>query len=276
MWDRLLKSWRRTAGAEATAQLEPDAVLWAVGDIHGRADLLAPLLDHVEADLGKARAARRLFVGLGDYVDRGPDSRGVLDLLVAFEARSDIECHYLRGNHELFFERFMADPDVGPKWCEHGGRATLASYGVAPPASNLDMNVWAEASVRMKEALPPRHRALLEGLELSFVCGDYFCAHAGARPGVPLSDQSPDDLMWIRNDFIESREPFEKVVVHGHTPSPAYHMDARRIGLDTGAYATGVLSAMRFERDVRELLVIKAVGAQIVSERSQVTASSTR
>lgn len=248
-------------------RLEPNAVLWAVGDVHGRNDLLQPLIAQVLDDLDQTDAQRRLFVGLGDYVDRGADSRGVIDSLIEMGRRPNLECRFLRGNHEIFFERFLSDPDLGPKWCEHGGRAALASYGITPPALAGDADGWAEASQKTAEVLPPAHRAFLRGLELSFSCGDYFFAHAGARPGTPLDEQTAEDLMWIRSDFTESFEPFEKIVVHGHTPSPAFYTDERRIGLDTGAYATGVLTAMRFQDDRRELLQVKALGGRISCER---------
>lgn len=273
MWKALFnRPPKASAKALVPPRLEPGAVLWAVGDVHGRNDLLQPLIAEVVADLARAEAPRRLFVGLGDYVDRGADSRGVLDTLIELGRRPGVECRFLRGNHEIFFERFLADPDVGPRWCEHGGRAALASYGVTPPAFVTDTDGWAEASQAAAQALPDAHRAFLAELEPSFTCGDYFFAHAGARPGTPLAEQDPDDLMWIRSDFTEASEPFEKVVVHGHTPSPAFYMDERRIGLDTGAYATGVLTAMRFEDDRRELLHVRSVGGRVTCERTSASA----
>lgn len=268
MWKGLFNRPRKATVASAPSRLEAGAVLWAVGDVHGRNDLLRPLIAQVLEDFAQSNAERRLFVGLGDYVDRGPDSRGVLDSLIELGRRPELECRFLRGNHEIFFERFLIDPDVGSKWCEHGGRAALASYGVTPPAFVTDTDGWVEASHRTVEVLPQAHRAFLAVLEPSFTCGDYFFAHAGARPGTPLAEQNPEDLMWIRSDFTEASEGFEKVVVHGHTPSPAFYMDARRIGLDTGAYATGVLTAMRFEDDRRELLQVKAAGGRVTYERT--------
>lgn len=248
------------------AAVPPGVVAWAVGDIHGRSDLLAPLIAAVCADLEASPASRRLFIGLGDYVDKGPDSRGVLDLLTALQARAGIECRVLRGNHEAFFERFLHEPGVGPGWCDYGGLTALASYGVAPPAFRSDADGWAQASADLGRALPDAHRLFLRNLEPSFACGDYFFAHAGARPGVPLDQQTQDDLMWIRDDFTRSNAAFERIVVHGHTPTPALHMDHRRIGLDTGAYATGVLTAMRFEGGTRRLAQVRKAAGRIVIE----------
>ena len=267
MLKRLLSGFGGPAPPRRIPRAPPGTVLWAVGDIHGRRDLLAALLEITTTDLLASGAEQRIFVGLGDYVDKGPDSRGVLDLLVGMTRRSDITSVFIRGNHEAFFERFLSEPGVGPNWCEHGGREALASYGAAAPAFRADMEGWAETSAQLGMSVPAEHRAFLSHLIPNFSCGDYFFAHAGARPGVSLAVQSADDLMWVLGEFTRSPYVFEKVVVHGHTPSPAFHMDERRIGLDTGAYATGVLTAMRFEGEDRELLQVRGLGGRITAER---------
>jgi serine/threonine protein phosphatase 1 len=151
-------------------------------------------------------------------------------------------------------EAFLVDPAVGPGWCDYGGRDTLVSYGVSPPQMRGDIQGWAETARALAEALPEPHRRLLDRQQLSVTIGDYFFCHAGARPGVPLAAQSPEDLMWIRQPFLDHRVPFEKVVVHGHTPTEAVVSDSRRIGVDTGAYATNVLSAVRLAGETRVLL----------------------
>jgi serine/threonine protein phosphatase 1 len=240
--------------ARPASRTPPDCVIWAVGDIHGRSDLADRLIQAIRADLAAADVTRKVVVFLGDHIDRGLDSRGVLNQLCDLDADPDLEIHFIRGNHEDRMEAFLREPAVGPSWCDYGGRDTLASYGVAPPAMRGDMEGWAQTARALAEALPEPHRRLLERQQLSVTIGDYFFAHAGARPGVPLAAQSPEDLMWIRQPFLDHPAAFEKVVVHGHTPTDAVVSDARRIGVDTGAYATNVLSAVRLAGETRVLL----------------------
>lgn len=235
-------------------------MVWAIGDVHGRADLLAPLLETIEADAGPLPTH---LVMLGDYVDRGRDSRGALQLLCDLEARGRVQLTALRGNHEDRMLAFLTEPQIGPSWCDYGGRDALASYKVASPAGRTDAEGWAETSQALADALPESHRRLLNGLRSFAEHGDYFFAHAGARPGVALAEQDAEDLMWIREPFLSDRKPFEKVVVHGHTPVDQPHVDARRINLDTGAYATGVLTALRLERDTRRFVQARAAGGTV-------------
>lgn len=240
--------------ARRAARTPSDCIIWAVGDIHGRSDLADRLIQAIRADLYAAAAKRKVVVFLGDYVDRGLDSKGVLDQLCNLAADPSLEVHFIKGNHEERMEAFLHDAQVGPSWCDYGGRDTLVSYGVAPPPMRGDLQAWGEASRALAEALPESHRELLASQELSVSIGDYFFAHAGARPGIALPAQSPEDLLWIRQPFLDHPAPFEQVVVHGHTPTEAVHSDARRIGVDTGAYATNVLSAVRLESETRVLL----------------------
>jgi serine/threonine protein phosphatase 1 len=255
MFGRLFKS-----SASRPAEVPPDRVVWAIGDVHGRADLLAPLLETIEADAGPLPTH---LVMLGDYVDRGRDSRGALQLLCDLEARGRVQLTALRGNHEDRMLAFLTEPQIGPSWCDYGGRDALASYKVTSPAGRTDAEGWAETAQALADALPVSHRRLLNGLRSFAEHGDYFFAHAGARPGVPLAEQDAEDLMWIREPFLSDRKPFEKVVVHGHTPVDQPHVDARRINLDTGAYATGVLTALRLERDTRRFVQARAGGGTV-------------
>lgn len=148
---------------------------------------------------------------------------------------------------------FLEGRADGRAWLDYGGMDTLKSYGVATPAS-LEENDLEVCRKALMNALPPAHRKLLDELELSYSHGDYFFAHAGAAPGVALGEQSPRDLMRIRTRFLESRALFEQVIVHGHTPEDDVHADYRRIGIDTGAYLTGILSAVRLEGESREII----------------------
>ena len=249
------------------ASVPTGAVVWAVGDIHGRLDLLEPLLDAILDDLRASAATRKVIVFLGDYIDRGADSRGVLDRLCSLQDQTEIETHFLRGNHEDRMEAFLDDPEVGPGWCEYGGREALRSYGVTSPTMKVASDAWVVTAAEFGQAVPDRHREFLSRQEYSCSIGDYFFAHAGARPGVALAEQSPDDLMWIRQGFLNDRTPFEQIVVHGHTPGETVHADHRRIAIDTGAYATGMLTGLRLEAAARETLNTRLAGPTVRLER---------
>jgi serine/threonine protein phosphatase 1 len=240
-------------------------VVWAVGDIHGRLDLLVPLAEAILADVRASNAKDKLVIFLGDYIDRGPDSRGVLRLLDGMSSTPGVEWRFLRGNHEQAMLSFLDDYTAGPKWCEYGGDRALHSYGLSVPNLTHRQEAWKRVADDLRHKLSAGEIAFLENLELSLTVGDYFFAHAGARPGVPLDRQSPDDLMWIRNAFLDSDKAFERVVVHGHTPTPCVHVDHRRIGVDTKAYESGVLTALRLEGAERSL--IQATGAPRAPKR---------
>lgn len=228
-------------------------VVVAIGDIHGRADLLARLLQEISLDPAVGAGAATL-VFVGDYVDRGPDSRGVVDQLLSLRGRGLGEVVFLRGNHDRMLLDFLADPATGSGWMSVGGGATLTSYGLAPPGPSAEPAAWAQTAQAFAQALPPAHRVFLEGLRLFYRAGDYVFVHAGVRPGRALEEQTARDLLWIRQGFLNDRRALPWTVVHGHTPSESVHADLRRIGIDTGAYATGVLTALRLEGAARELL----------------------
>jgi serine/threonine protein phosphatase 1 len=230
-------------------------VVYAVGDIHGRADLLKRLVKSIDDDVSSlSPGAPPVLVFIGDYVDRGADSRGVIDQLIELEREGSYEVRALKGNHEEALLTFLGDADFGPTWAEYGGMQTLASYGVAPPSLRTDSDGWEKARQSFRQALPRQHAAFLANLELMVTYGDYAFVHAGVRPGVPLASQSPRDLLWIREDFLRARGPFGGVIVHGHTPEEAPFVGPHRIGIDTGAYATGVLTAVRLMGGERTFL----------------------
>lgn len=249
---------RPKLAAPAIPAVPDGTVVWAVGDIHGRLDLLQPLVEAIVADLRASAATRRVAVFLGDYVDRGPESRGVLSLLAGLSVVEDVEWRFLKGNHEQAMLGFLDDPSTGPEWCEYGGDSALRSYGLRVPELAHRTEAWARVAADLEHKLTARERAFLESLELSVTVGDYFFAHAGARPGLALDRQSAEDLMWIRRPFLDSPAAFERVVVHGHTPTLRAHVDHRRIGIDTKAYDTGVLTALRLEG--RERTLLQSVG----------------
>ena len=221
----------------------------------GRADLLEPVLRVVRDEA--AAQGEVTLVCLGDYVDRGPDSRRVVEALLELRGQDGLQTHFLRGNHDQILLDFLADHTLGPYWLQLGGRETLFSYGVEPPATRKHMDPWRDCQAAFAEKLPEQHLDFFRSLALTFAWGDYFFVHAGVRPGVPLDQQAEQDLLWIRWPFLEHEGRFEKTVVHGHTPALEVHADHRRLGLDTGAYVTGVLSACRIEGEDRR--VVQAV-----------------
>lgn len=257
MFSKLLK--RRALVKAPTSPAPPEGtVVWAIGDIHGRLDLLRVLVGAIRADLARTGAQRKVVVFLGDYIDRGPDSRGVIQYLTDLGADQSVEWHFLKGNHEETMMKFLEDPSVGAQWCDYGGDATLTSYGLSVPSLKHKAESWPPLSADLDHKLTKRERAFLVSQELSVVVGDYFFSHAGARPGEPLESQAEDDLLWIRRTFLNSDVEFERVVVHGHSPTPEVHADRRRIGIDTRAYDSGVLTALRLSGPDRQIM--QAVG----------------
>lgn len=257
------------------ARPDPGTRIYAIGDVHGRTDLLDPLLHAIRADadrigadrVGVADPGRRpLLLFLGDYVDRGPDSRGVIDRLVAPPPPGFTRL-CLMGNHEDFMMRFLDDVSVGPIWLYNGGGETLESYGLDAPAALAGPGRHAgwravlllpEAEQRrlcqdmqagLRARLPPAHERFLRTLPHSWQSGGFFFAHAGINPDRPLDDQKPGDLMWIRDRFLHAGRDHGRVIVHGHTPAPAPTVRANRIGIDTGACCTGRLTCLRLDAD---------------------------
>ena len=221
--------------------------LYAVGDIHGRADLLDRLHGAILADAAARPAAERWIVYLGDYIDRGEDSAGVIDRLVE-RPLAGFRAVHLCGNHEDFLLRFLMDESVAPHWLFNGGDATLASYGLA-----VDRD-WTRLQRNLRRALPRRHLAFLEGLALSHAAGDYLFVHAGIRPGLPLDRQRREDLLWIRGEFLDSTAPHGRIVVHGHSIAHEVEFRANRIGIDTGAYMTGRLTCLALAGSERRII----------------------
>jgi len=242
-------------GRENNRARVPDGTrVYAVGDIHGRRDLLDLLLADISADFRADPTARGVIVFLGDYVDRGPDVRGVLERLMAGPP-AGMEAVCLKGNHEDFMMRFLDEKGFGEGWLMNGGGATLASYGATESDDMFDA-LWHLEDTRRKfaDSLPAEHRTFLEGLQLRHREGDYIFVHAGLRPGVPLDAQSADDMMWIRDDFLYSEADFGAIVVHGHTPRPEPVFRENRIGIDTMAYRSGRLTCLVLEGDRRRLI----------------------
>jgi len=224
-------------------------LVYAIGDIHGRYDLLKEMLASIVEDAAeRANGRLPILVLCGDYVDRGPDSARVLTAIDWIRRDGRFVLRSIKGNHEAAFLAFLKDPLEGEPWLKFGGDATLLSYGVTPPADFGDAEELVRARDDLLESMPAAHLRVLQGLELMAIVGDYAFVHAGIRPSVPLSRQKAEDLLWIRGPFLDHVDRFEKRIVHGHSwIEAAPEIYDNRIGLDTGAFATGILTAIRIE-----------------------------
>jgi len=231
------------------ARLPPGLRVYAIGDIHGRADLLDRLHDKIEADLSTA-PEKSVIVYLGDYVDRGADSSGVIERLTRLRF-PNVETVALLGNHEDMLLQFMDAPYGASLWLSNGGDATLASYRVKVPASFDDLLFTQRA---LLGAMPRHHKQFLGSLTEQVQYGDYLFVHAGIRPGLPLDRQSRENVIWIRDVFLNSEVDHGLIVVHGHTIVHEVEWRPNRIGVDTGAYTTGRLTALVLEGAGRRLL----------------------
>lgn len=232
----------------------PDGqVVYAVGDIHGRLDLLQRAAEAIARDIEGLSAVEPMTVFIGDYIDRGPSSRGVLDRLVASAFPTPIIP--LLGNHETMLLGFLEDAALLQRWRNLGGLETLFSYGVDVREAMTGRG-FEVAHYSLLRSFPDEHRRFLQSLSRSVTVGDYFFCHAGVRPGVPLTEQDPEDLIWIRDEFLTSDVDHGKVVVHGHTPVPQPDLRPNRINLDTGAFATGRLTCLRLYGESQTILAI--------------------
>jgi len=222
--------------------------IYAVGDVHGCTAQLREVHGMIGDHLEAAPVADWRIVHVGDYVDRGPDSRGTIETLSALASDPRIVC--LRGNHDQYLMDFIDDPDAGSfdAWLFNGGETTLRDYGAEPGEAVLvGPRRRRELHSMLGAAMPAAHRAFLEGLRIGVRLGDYFFAHAGVRPGTPIEAQNERDLTWIREPFLSSSDDFGAVVVHGHTPSDEIVVRRNRIGIDTGAVFGGRLSCLVLE-----------------------------
>jgi serine/threonine protein phosphatase 1 len=229
------------AGGRWYPSLPEGVRVYAIGDIHGRLDLLNECLAQIDEDLAENRSVRPIYVFLGDYIDRGPWSRGTIDRLI--ELSSVRECVFLKGNHEDLALRSLTDVSLFAKWVRLGGLETLVSYGIRATTSAQRRDVLT-AQAAFQNALPAEHVRFLTSLKTHFCCGSYFFAHAGVKPGVDLSKQSEQDLLWIRDEFLNSTADFGSIVVHGHTPTPRVDVRTNQINVDTAAYASDLLSCL--------------------------------
>ncbi|MDE2472634.1 MAG: serine/threonine protein phosphatase [Bradyrhizobium sp.] len=232
-------------------QLPDGTRIYAIGDIHGRSDLLKEIFTAIDVDVTQNPVNRSIEVFLGDYVDRGPHSAQTLDLLI--ERSHGRETAFLKGNHEAFLLDVLRDPAKLADWRQFGGLQTLMSYGIQP-SLDPDTDEQTDLVDTLNRVMPDRHLEFLQRLECSYFCGDFFFVHAGVRPGIPLEEQQEYDLLWIRNEFLNSKEDFGKFVVHGHTPVPEPDIRLNRANIDTGAYATGKLTLLSIQGSSMQVL----------------------
>lgn len=234
-------------------------LVYAVGDIHGCYDLLRELLAQISGDAeerAKGRTPRLIFCG--DYIDRGPDTSRVLDALCWLKRHRPFDVQFLLGNHEEVFLAYLADPISANIWMKFGGCETLRSYGVSPPPINAPAKEHQAARDNLLERMPIAHLRFIEELQLMVGIGDYAFVHAGVRPGIAFAKQAKEDLLWIRDEFLNIDQRCERIVVHGHSwvnerPVVLPH----RIAIDTGAHETGVLTAVRLEDGAVDFLSTK-------------------
>lgn len=229
-----------------TARVPDGQRVYAIGDIHGRNDLLAQLLSQIDADDEERGSADTHIIFLGDLMDRGEDSAGVIETAMALRD-SGRKVRFLMGNHEEVFVRACRKNDSKTTrfFLRIGGEETVLSYPITRAEYiTLDME---QLSERLATLVPESHLEFIESFEDQIVIGDYAFVHAGIRPGVPLSEQKPTDLRWIREEFVDQRGDLEKVVVYGHTIYDEVEERGSRIGIDTGAYASGKLTALSLE-----------------------------
>jgi serine/threonine protein phosphatase 1 len=254
MLRKLFKS-AKTAQADAL----PDAAIpagqriYAIGDIHGRADLLEDLLRRIDADDAARAPSEVTLIFLGDLIDRGPDSAQVVERLMRIKAEHP-RIRILLGNHEEVFLEALRGGGIGALRysLRIGGDATVMSYGLTD--QEYKRTTFEQLYDIVRERVPAQHLDFMESFEDMIVIGDYAFVHAGVRPDTPLAQQKISDLRWIRNGFLDHRGTLEKIIVHGHSIADEVEIRPHRIGLDTGAYASGVLTAMGFEGSERWLV----------------------
>jgi serine/threonine protein phosphatase 1 len=241
MWRRFFRKTRADCARAPSATR-----IYAIGDVHGRADLLERVFSRIDRHRAANPITCVIEVMLGDYIDRGPRSREVIDLLIARQRQQGTIC--LLGNHETYLLAFLNEPASLDEWQRYGALETLLSYGLAP-SLKPNPGEQDELAAALNRELPENHHVFLTTLPLYFACGDYFFVHAGVRPGIALSNQREDDLLLIRDEFLFHKGMFEKVIVHGHTPVSKPEIHGNRINIDTGAFASGKLTCIVLEND---------------------------
>jgi serine/threonine protein phosphatase 1 len=257
-----LANLMRKPALEAGGYAMPEGIrAYAIGDIHGRLDLLEQMMTHIERDVAVNTTQNVIkIVFLGDYIDRGPQSCAVIERLIQIRQHSPhVIC--LMGNHEEILLNIIhgrSDDKMIDSWLGYGGRETLASYGISSRvlySDNID-----DITQAARTSIPKAHADFLASLDFNIGYGDYFFVHAGIHPARPLTEQRTQDFLWIREPFLGYTEPLEKMIIHGHSISRAVEERVHRIGIDTGAYATGKLTAIILENNTRRFIETSYAG----------------
>lgn len=245
---------KKTSLTPARQPRVPDGMrVYGIGDIHGNLDLLQGLLKQISADRAQHADKQHKLIFLGDYIDRGTQSRAVIEFLCANDIPGfDVTC--LLGNHESTLLKFLTDTSIGSSWVRYGGAATLGSYGIQASPLETDDETFRTLQAAMATALPDHHLEFLRALEPMHREGDYLFVHAGVRPGVPIEEQSVQDLTWIREEFLKSKADHGALIVHGHSVTTEPEIKPNRIGIDTGAYMSGTLTCLVLEGESRWLI----------------------
>lgn len=246
----LSQLFRNTAPALPPASVPEGERWYVIGDIHGRCDLLDALETAIDDDDARAGSANSTVVFLGDLIDRGPESAGVVAMTRAWQRRRTVRC--LAGNHEEMFLESFTDLEMLRHFLRHGGRETILSYGIEREV--YDALTLEDLQEEMARLVPAEDRAFLAAAEEWIEAGDYLFVHAGIDPKRPLEEQRRGDLLWIRERFLRHSDPFSHVVVHGHTIFDDVEDTGHRIGIDTGAFRTGRLTALVLEGSARRTI----------------------
>lgn len=246
----LTKMFLREKKQSAGPSIPAGERYYIIGDIHGRLDLFETLIDAVEEDNASAPAAVTHVILLGDLIDRGPESAGVVARARSWAKTRKVRI--LAGNHEEMFLQSFEDEEVLRHFLKHGGRETILSYGL--PKKEYRSLAMEELHARLAAIVPDEDREFIAQFEEMIVAGDYVFVHAGIDPNVPIEEQRRSDLLWIRERFLKHKGPMPKTVVHGHTIFDEVEQKRHRIGIDTGAFRTGVLTALVLEGDARRII----------------------
>ena len=221
--------------------------IYSIGDIHGRSDLLEKLLKKIKEDLEKKPIKNNTIIFLGDYIDRGENSKNVIELIINLSGCS--EKIFLKGNHEDMLNNFLKDSNLLDSWLINGGDKTLTNYGVDLKEFFFGKKDALQIQKEFLNKIPKEHLYFLNSLRYCYQIGNYFFTHAGVRPNIKLSKQNKKDLMWIREPFLSSKYDFGKIIVHGHTPSYQPEIKKNRIGIDTCAHITNLLTSLVIEEN---------------------------
>ena len=253
--NKIARFWTKDDRLRTPARTPEGVRIFAVGDIHGHLGLLDEMLGAIGAEIERLPPARNLVIFLGDLIDRGPDSAGVVERLATMD-HQPFRAVFITGNHEEVLLRILdGEASIIADWLRFGGLQCAESYGLDGKA--LRTMDGGEAARLIRGAVPDRHEQFLRSFADSFSAGDYLFVHAGIRPGLPVEQQSLTDLRWIRSPFLECRDNHPQIVVHGHSISREVEFLPGRIGIDTGAYRSGVLSAVVLEGKDRRVLQVQ-------------------